>query len=160
MNVDLSREIDRLPKLTVQELRQKYAEVFSEPTNAANKDWLVKRIAWRTQANALGGLSERAKRRAAELVNDADLRLSPPTTIPMTAPARSTTPRRDPRLPMAGTDIIRNYKGAKLRVRVLEDGFEYDGRRYATLTAVARSITGSHCNGFHFFRLANNGGQK
>src|SRR5437763_11299634 len=95
--VDLSKELAGLPKLMVKELRVKFAEVFGEPTRAANKDWLVKRIAWRMQANAMGGLSERAKRRAEELANDSDLRLSPPKIIPMATVARSTVPERDSR---------------------------------------------------------------
>jgi hypothetical protein len=157
--MDLSKELAALPKLMVKELRQKYQEVFGEPTSAANKDWLIKRIAWRIQANAMGGLSERAKRRAEELANDADLRLSAPKTIPMATAARTTVPERDPRLPMPGTVLVRDYKGRTIHVQVLKDGFQYGGENYSTLSAVAKAITGSHCNGFHFFRLAKNGGQ-
>jgi hypothetical protein len=159
MTVDLSKELAQLPKLMVKELRLKYAEVFGEPTNAANKDWLVKRIAWRMQANALGGLSERALRRAVELANDSDLRLNPPKTIPMASAARTNVPQRDPRLPIPGTILVRDYKGKQVQVQVLKDGFQYDGANYFTLSAVAKAITGSHCNGFHFFRLAKSGGQ-
>jgi hypothetical protein len=159
MIVDLSKDLAQLPKLMVKELRLKYAEVFGEPTNAANKDWLIKRIAWRMQANALGGLSERAKRRAEELANDADIRLNPPKTIPMTAAAHSTVPQRDPRLPIPGTVLVRDYKGQQIQVQVLKDSFQYDGENYPTLSAAAKAITGSHCNGFHFFRLAKSGGQ-
>ena len=58
--------------LTVDQLRAKYAVVFGEQTNGRHKQWLIKRIAWRMQANAEGDLSERARRRAMELANDAD----------------------------------------------------------------------------------------
>ena len=55
---------------------KKYREVFGDDTNTRNKQWLIKRIAWRIQANAMGGLSEsEPKRRAAELANDADVRI-------------------------------------------------------------------------------------
>jgi hypothetical protein len=74
----LAREVAALQRLTVKQLRQKYAEVFDEETNGHNKAWLVKRIAWRLQARAEGGLSERALRRATELADDADLRMNPP----------------------------------------------------------------------------------
>ena len=60
---------------------------------------------------------------------------------------------RDPRLPTPGSAIVRQHKGRKHRVVVLEDGFEYDGERYRTLTAVAKTITGSHINGYRFFKL-------
>jgi hypothetical protein len=61
----------------------------------------------------------------------------------------------DPRLPAAGSAIVREYKGQTHRVVVLKDnkGFEYEGERYRTLTAVARKITCSHINGFRFFKL-------
>jgi hypothetical protein len=59
----------------------------------------------------------------------------------------------DRRLPPAGTVITRDYKGQILRVTVLDDGFEFDSERYKTLSAVAKTITGSHCNGFAFFKL-------
>ena len=78
MSVNVAKEVAALRKLTMRELRGRYAEAFGETTNANNKAWLLKRIVWRLQANAEGDLSERARRRAAELANDADLRLAPP----------------------------------------------------------------------------------
>src|SRR6267142_7084039 len=67
-----------LQRLTMPELRVHYAELFGETTSAKNRTWLLRRVAWRLQALAEGELSERARQRAAELANDADLR----TTIP------------------------------------------------------------------------------
>src|SRR6476619_2697730 len=102
MNVD--QELAALPRLSVADLRCRYAQVFGETTRVGNKAWLVKRIAWRLQALAEGDLSERARRRAGELANDADLRLSPPrprATVPVAAadrPARLPGKRND-RLP-------------------------------------------------------------
>jgi hypothetical protein len=65
--------------MSLNELRAKYAEFFGEEAwTINNRVWMVKRIAWRMQALAEGDLSERARRRAAELANDADLHLSPP----------------------------------------------------------------------------------
>ncbi len=63
-----------LAQLTVRELKQRYAEVFGEPTRTNHKQYLVKRIVWRMQALREGGLSERARRRALELADDAALR--------------------------------------------------------------------------------------
>src|SRR6476660_8334026 len=98
---------------------------FGETTNANNRTWLVKKIAWRLQALAEGGLSERARQRAAELANDADLRANPPQTISMPLPAETPTPRSpaDDRLPPAGTVLTRPYKGALLQVKIRADGF-------------------------------------
>ena len=167
--MNLAHDLAALPQLTVAQLRQRYADIFAEPTHSGNKAWLVKRIAWRLQASAEGGLSERARQRAALLANDADLRLSPPTTLPTPVPAttascgaascRSAMPEQTPRpadrrLPLPGGILSRPYKGQQLQVTVLQSGFAYQGKVFASLSAVAKAITGSHCNGYLFFRLA------
>jgi hypothetical protein len=160
MNLNVGKELAALQRLSVKELRSRYAEAFGEDTNANNRDWLIKRIAWRIQAIAEGGLSERARRRSEELANDADLRLSPPKikAAPSAMPGRTITgvlaDKADDRLPLPGTIITREYKGQTIQVRVLAKGFEYAGEVYKSLSAVAKAITGSHCNGYAFFRLA------
>ena len=123
--MNLAQDIAALPTLSVSQLRLRYAEIFGETTNAAHKGWLVKRIAWRIQALAEGNLSERARQRAAELANDADLRLSPPKPKPTEQPTTSTagpdmaTPSMpDQRLPPPGAIIKRLYKGQQLQVTV------------------------------------------
>ena len=161
--MNLAHDIATLPTLTVAQLRQRYAEAFGEPTKSANKLWLRKRIAWRLQANAEGDLSERARQRAALLANDADLRLSPPTTDSVPAPASAADASSDPaipeplvpdrRLPLPGAILSRLYKGQQLQVTVLDSGFAYEGKVFASLSAVAKAITGSHCNGYFFFHL-------
>jgi len=165
MSLNIHHEVARLQRLGAQQLRARYAEVFGETTPAHNKAWLIRRIAWRLQALAEGDLSQRAQRRAEELANDADLRLSPPrprvADIPQTAePAAAIVPLRDHRLPPVGSMLARVYRGQSVQVRVLADGFEYEGRVYSSLSAVAKHITGTHCNGFWFFRLTGNGGQR
>jgi Protein of unknown function (DUF2924) len=157
----MAKQISALQRLTVKELRTKFGEVFGEATNAGNRDWLIKRVAWRMQSLEQGGLTERAKRRAEELANEADLRVVPPRerAVRVKPPAPATHTRSDGRLPPPGTIITRQYKGDTLQVKVLSDGFEYDGYEYPSLSAVAKAITGSHCNGFLFFRLARKGGK-
>jgi hypothetical protein len=82
MKVNMAKELAALDRLTVTQLRQKHIEVFGEQTRSGNKDWLRKRIAWRMQANTWGDLSERARQRAEELANDADLRTNAPKAKP------------------------------------------------------------------------------
>ena len=72
------KEIEELSRMTVGQLRQKYSLVFGEESRSNHKQFLFRRIAWRIQANAEGGLSERARRRALEIANDADLRIGAP----------------------------------------------------------------------------------
>src|SRR5262249_18715686 len=83
MNLNVGRELAALQQMSIKDLRDRYAEAFGEGTNANNRAWLIRRIAWRLQALAEGDLSERARRRAAELANDADIRLSPPKIKPV-----------------------------------------------------------------------------
>jgi hypothetical protein len=70
-----------------------------------------------------------------------------PSPEPVTIPAPV-----DRRLPPPGTILTRPYKGQLVQVQVLTEGFAYAGRVYASLSAVAKAITGSHCNGYLFFR--------
>jgi hypothetical protein len=130
--LNIAHEVALLKQMTVTELRSRYLEVFGEQTRSGNKDFLWKRIAWRIQALAEGDLSERARRRAEELVNDADLRIRrpPDRPVPCAGSTTSTTPitfSDDAGLPMPGTILTRKYKGQTVRVMVLENGFEYLG---------------------------------
>ena len=72
MKPSVSAEIARLDQLTISQLAQRYEEVTGEPCRSRHKQYLVRRVAWMLQANAEGGLSERARRRAEELANVAD----------------------------------------------------------------------------------------
>ena len=132
MHVNVAKEVVALEAITVAELRVRYAQVFGEETRVGNKAWLNKRVIWRLQALAEGDLSERARRRAAELAQDADLRLSPPRQK-RTAPASVPKNGKDRtlingHLPLPGTILTRWYKGQTLKVQVLRHGFEYDRR--------------------------------
>lgn len=160
----IAEELAAMERMTPSELHAKYAEVFGEQARSRNKRWLAKRIAWRLQANQEGDLSERARRRAEELANDAELRRTAPR-LPKGSPDRQdrtvTVAARfsgPARLPPAGTVLRRQYKGRVLQVTVLPAGFEYEGEVYKSLSAVAKAITGSHWNGYHFFGLSKPGG--
>jgi hypothetical protein len=159
--MNLNQEVAALERLTVRELRAKYAEVFGEGTRAFHKVYLIKRIGWRLQALAEGDLSERARQRAAELANQADLRTTPPPS-PGTAQRQRSVRRRvpskpprpaDPALP-TGAVLTRFYKGRTIQVRVLAEGFECEGQVHRSLSAVAQAITGAHWNGRLFFGVA------
>ena len=166
MDLNVGKELAALRRMPVRDLQSRYAEVFGETTNTHHKEWLVKRIIWRMQALAEGDLTERARRRAAELANDADLRRKAPTSPPAAPDAATRTRTRllpgvgDRRVPLPGSAITREYKGETLAVKVLPAGFEYEGEIYKSLSAVAKKITGSHCNGYHFFRLTKEGGDR
>jgi len=155
---NLRKELAALARMSAKELRGRYRELFGDESRSGNRQWLYRRCAWRLQALAQGGLSERARRRALAIADDHDVRFIPPRqAVPGTnLPCRShpTDIKPDDRLPIAHTVLTRRYKGRLYTVTVLPHGFEYDGDIYRSLSAVAGAITGSHWNGYHFFREA------
>lgn len=161
----MRKEIDELSRMPVSQLRRKYLEVFAEESRSNHKQFLFRRIAWRIQALAEGGLSERARRRALEIANDADLRIRAPrarfgqdaSTDPKLSVSRKVAGDLDPRLPPIGSYLEREYKGRRVIVKVLVDGFEFNSRIYRSLSAIARAVTGTKWNGFLFFNLAPTG---
>ncbi len=158
----IEQTLAALKRMTVAQMREKYLEVFGEPTRAGNKDFLFKRVAWRIQSLAEGGLSERARRRAQELARDADIRLTIPRPPKASVNGESrtvtlATPKTThDRLPIPGTMLTRKYRGRQIEVKVLPNGFDYDGQVYRSLSAVAKVVTGSHWNGLLFFGLTEN----
>ena len=115
------------------------------------------------QANIEGDISERARRRATELARGTEIRTTIPNSMKPSAKSAGNTVTGtvrsddDHRLPPSESEIVRVYKGETILVRVLASGFEYNGEIYKSLSAVAKKITGQHCNGYHFFKLNKKG---
>jgi hypothetical protein len=167
----MATEIFQLTTLSIQELREKYQEVWGEPTNSRNKQYLLKKIAWRLREENKNGISEAARKRALEIANLADLRVRPRKGFDdelaglvaqgreeaQNSPERSTNNPLgtwDPRLPGPGSVITKEYQGRT--IEVLVQGvrqFEWEGLTYRSLSAIAREITGTNYNGFMFFGL-------
>jgi len=158
----VTAQIAALQRMTVGQLREKWRELYrGEETRSFNRVYLWRRLAWRVQELAYGGLSGRARARIAELNKGDDLRFLPPRTwnpevlLTQDAPSQQERrPIRDPRLPSPGAILTRLYHGHEIRVTVLEKGFEWQGRPYRSLSAIAREITGTRWNGVYFFGLA------
>src|SRR5262245_50124432 len=161
LGTDVAQQIEALAQMTVSQLRDRYIEVFGEESRSNHKQFLFRRIAWRIQALAEGGLSQRARRRALEIANDADLRIRAPkakfgldvTMDPKLSVSRKVASAPDPRLPPPGTYLQREYKGRRVLAKVLVDGFEFDGKIYRSLSAIAQDVTGTKWNGFLFFNV-------
>lgn len=155
-------EIEDLRRMKPSALRIRYREVFGEESRSSNRQFLFRRIAWRLHANVEGDISERARRRALEIADDADLRIrAPEGFFAACAPGESARSLdrggagRDRRLPCPGTLLTRQYENRRIVVEVLEDGgFEYQAQRYRSLSAVAREVTGTRWNGITFFGLS------
>ncbi len=150
MQSETRRRIRALDRRTVGELRAEYEHLFGEPSRSCNRRHLIRRIAWRIQAEADCGLSDRARVRAEELADEHGLRLSAPRTEGDPAEPQKPSSRR--RL-APGTVLVRSYKGRTIEVTVTEDGFLHEGETYRSLSAVARAVTGSRWSGHVFFGL-------
>ena len=108
-----------------------------------NRRYLESRLAYRIQELAYGGLKPETVRRLQELGDEIG---------PETAPGRR---RRREGLPIVGTRLIREWQGVEHLVTVTAQGFEWQGRPYRSLSAIARAITGTRWNGWVFFGLKN-----
>ncbi len=153
------RRIHRLQEMTVGELRVEWQKLYGEPTRSRNRDYLCRRLAWRVQELAHGGLSDAAKAKIEELTPDSFTRARTPQNGNGVAPTgdhdqHQHRGHRDARLPSPGTVITKSYKGRELRVTVRDSGFEFEGTIHTSLTALAKEITGcKSISGWLFFGL-------
>ncbi len=140
-DLQVMQQLAELDTLTIEQLTQRWQMLMDgAPAPRRNRQYLVKRLAYRLQELVYGGLSPEARTRLAD------------TYQRQGHPARSGgAPREHATLP--GTCLLRAWHGTMYRVTVCHQGFEYDGRLYASLTAIAREITGAKCSGPAFFRM-------
>jgi Protein of unknown function (DUF2924) len=135
-------QIAALKTRSTPELRDMWRELFDREPPVLGRRYLEDRIAYRIQELHFGRLSDRARRRLDALVDQLEPRA-----------AR----RRDPGRPIAGTQLRREWRGHEHVVNVREHDFEYNGRPYKSLSAIAREIARSRWNGWTFFGLRRNG---
>lgn len=145
-------EITAIKNAPVEDLLRRYKELYGENAAGTHRLYLWRKIAYRLQEREQGNLSTKAKSRLKALIKEYDpinnkaLRSDKPVVNQLTS-------AKDKRLPIPGTVITKEYKNAKHQVKVLEKGFEYSGKIYKTLSAIAKEITGAHWNGYLFFNL-------
>jgi hypothetical protein len=135
-------QIAGLKTRSTSELRAMWEELFGRAAPVLGRRYLEDRLAFRVQELCHGGLSDRARRKLDALADQ----LEPKA-------AR----RRDPGRPIPGTQLRREWKGVEHVVTVREHDFEYEGRPYRSLSAIARAIAQSRWNGWTFFGLRPNG---
>jgi len=125
------------------ELKAQWRELFGKEPPPYNRRFLESRLAYRVQELACGGLKPETIARLEALGEELD---------------GGVVARRKAKasgMPIAGTRLIREWQGVEHCTTVLQDGFEYAGRPYKSLSAVARAITGTRWNGWAFFGLKN-----
>ena len=125
------------------DLKKQWRQLFETEPPAFNRRYLESRLAYRIQELAYGGLKPETVRRLEKLGEELDG--GNVTTRKMRADLK----------PIAGTRLIREWQGVEHLVTVTADGFEWQGRPYKSLSAIARAITGTRWNGWTFFGLKN-----
>lgn len=130
-----------LKAMSVKELKAEWKTLFDAPAPNNSRTFLENRLAYRIQELTYGGPDKQTRRLLELLADEVEGTLTRKTRI------------ADPRNPVVGTKLIREWDGIAHTVTVLKDGFECDGKRYKSLSAVARSITGTRWNGYRFFGL-------
>ena len=144
------QEIKELRYASITQIRVRYREVFQEEPRSHHREQLLRRLAWRLQSLAEGGLSERARHRAFEIANEGDLRVLAPRGVDLLD--RSIC-RSDSRIPPPGSKLTREFRGTTVSVKVLPHGFECHGKPYQSLSAIASEVAGTRWNGLAFFGL-------
>ncbi len=135
-----------LKSMPIDQLKKAWRDLYSTEPPAYNRRFLENRLAYRLQELAYGGLKTSTVRRLEELGDQLD-----------GGNPRVRSRRVDSR-PLAGTRLIREWKGSNHEVIVQPDYFEFNGRRYKSLSHIAREITGTIWNGWTFFGLKKAGG--
>jgi hypothetical protein len=143
MTDSIAAQVAALPKKPTAELKQMWRELFDKEPPGFSRSYLISRLAYRIQKLHFGGLKPATRARLDVLADGLD---------PKAARKRMVNG------PVAGTQLIREWRGVEHKVTVLVDGFEWEGRRYKSLSAVARAITGTQWNGWAFFALKRVGG--
>jgi hypothetical protein len=130
-----------LKAMSVKDLKAEWEKLLGTSAPNNSRAFLELRIAYRLQELAYGG-PDRETRRMLDLLADE-----------VEGHARRKHQIADPRNPVVGTKLIREWDGVAHTVTVLKDGFDWGGQRYKSLSAVARAITGTRWNGYRFFGL-------
>ncbi len=152
---DLPSQLAALEQMNVGNLAAVYRDLYGEPTRTRNKYYLRKRLNWRLQELAHGGLPASAVKKIAQLGDTMPerWRIRQAAQVIEPSPLPQPSEPRDPRIPPVGTILRRLHNGITHEVLVCTEGFEHAGMHFKTLSAVAKHITGTPWNGFLFFAL-------
>jgi hypothetical protein len=143
MSDDVLARLAALKTTPTPELKRQWRDLFQTEPPPYNRRFLESRLAYRIQELAYGGLKPETIERLEALAEQLD------------GGRLEVRRRRADDRPIAGTRLIREWKGVEHTVTVLQDGYEWQGRPYKSLSAVARAITGTRWNGLLFFGLKN-----
>lgn len=143
MNIGVIKQVAALPEMSAEELRKMWRTYNQTEPPPFNRAFLVRRLAYRLQEVAHGGLPKKTEKRLERLAKEEG------------APKESK--RRPGEQLLPGTRLVREWKGAEYCCHVLQDGFECQGRKFKSLSAVANFISGTRWNGRVFWGLKKQG---
>jgi hypothetical protein len=145
MTDSIAARVAALPKTPTPELKQMWRELYDKEPPGFSRSYLISRLGYRLQELHFGGLAPATRAKLDALADALDPKA-----------ARQRVVDR----PVFGTQLLREWRGVEHKVTVLADGFEWEGRRYKSLSAVARAISGTRWNGWAFFGLKRHGASK
>jgi hypothetical protein len=141
---EMDRQIAVLVDRSTYELRLAWRQLYcSEPPRGLSRDLLIRALANQLQERSYGGASRALRRRLQTLAGEFE---------------RGGASFDPALLPKTGTTLVRQWRGRAHTVLVREDGFEYEGQRYCSLSMIAERITGAHWSGPRFFGLTKRAG--
>jgi len=135
-------QLAAMQRLSVNQLKEKWEDLFSSPAPNNSRGYLEVRIAGRIQELTYGGLTRDTRRTLDTLADEVEGKI---TRKGMADDARN---------PLPGTKLVRQWDGTEHTVTVLSDGYDLSGKKFKSLSAVAKAITGTTWNGFRFFALS------
>jgi hypothetical protein len=155
MSTSVVKQIADLERASMTDLQRRWQQLIGTEPPRYNREFLVRRLAHRLQELAHGGLSQAARAKMDGLLDETGY-------DEIGAERADRRPAQGRELPVLGTRLIREWNGERHEVTVVQGGFEYQGRRYRSLSAIATAITGTHWNGPAFFGLRSkrNGGAR
>lgn len=145
MNANIVRQLVALHSASSEELRKRWHDLNGSAPPPYNRKFLISRLAYRLQVLSVGGLSRETETRLQSIGEQLDGGNLVVRRI------------RTDRKPIAGTRLVREFRGIEHSVTVTTDGYEYQGQPFKSLSAVARAITGTRWNGWIFFGLVRSG---
>ncbi|MBF0448981.1 MAG: DUF2924 domain-containing protein [Magnetococcales bacterium] len=150
-NVSVLKQVTALPGMNLADLKIMWKDLYNQDPPSHGKPYLVRKLAYRIQELAFGGLAESSEKRLDAMAQG--------KTDPKNE-AKKGSGRKKANTPGLGTKLVREWKGREYVVMVMEGGFEYEGQKYRSLSAIAKKITGTHWSGPVFFGIKKNGGGK
>jgi len=150
-NTSVLRQLAALKNLNLEQLREKWKSLYGTEAPGYKKQFLFKRLSYRIQELFYGGLSEQSRSYLKNIAQS-----DPAATVK----CKISQVKKSSDIILPGTRFVRIWKEERHEVITHEDGFEYKGRIFRSLSAIAREITGTRWNGKIFFGVRDNYSKK